>query len=68
MWWSRPEPWAMGVRPNSPPQMMRVVFEHAAGLEVFDEGCGGFVNVAGDGFDSFLHAAVVIPSTVVEFG
>ena len=24
MWWSRPLPWAIGVRPNSPPQMTSV--------------------------------------------
>ena len=40
MWWSRPGPplpWAIGVRPNSPPQIDQRVVEHAALLQVVEQ-------------------------------
>ena len=67
MWWSRPLPWAIGVRPNSPPQIDQRVVEHAALLQVLDRArpCAWSTSLAATG-DVVLDAAVVVPVAVVE--
>ena len=66
MWWSRPLPWAIGVRPNSPPQIDQRVVEHPALLQVLDQGRGALVDLPAVPATCSLIAAVVVPVAVVE--
>ena len=66
MWWSRPLPWAIGVRPNSPPQTIRVSSSIPRCFRSVIRAAAGLVDLLGLELDVVLDAAVVVPVAVVE--
>ena len=51
----------VGVRPNSPVQSTRGVFEHAALFQVFEECCDALVALSAEAFVLFVDVVVAVP-------
>ena len=66
MWWSRPLPWAIGVRPNSPPQTTSVSSSMPRCFRSVISAADAPVDLLGLELDVVLDAAVVVPVAVVE--
>ena len=66
MWWSRPLPWAIGVRPNSPPQTTSVSSSMPRCFRSLISAAHGWSTSSAMTCDVVLDVAVVVPVAVVE--
>ena len=65
--WSRPSvPWAIGVRPNSPPQTTSVSSQQAAALQVLEQAGDRLVGGPGIVGMALLQVAVLVPAVVAQ--
>ena len=66
MWWSRPLPCAIGVRPNSPPQMTSVSSSMPRCFRSLISAAARLSTSLAATCDVVLDAAVVVPVAVIE--